>query len=182
LAPLVELTVDCFHRSIAWIYLLCRATRTANKKDVVNACLFVFGLLLKKKKYQGVDVFKLPKEVAAKSQLQPNTVSKIHLTLFNIFKDNDVKYSLGDFKHDGSFYAVWNKKFDDTCKYRDDFGNKPYQTEVDLHNFQKTTSLVPPLQPEHSYTDMLLVCPYKIVQAFCLRAGQEASNFYILHT
>jgi phage-related protein len=54
-----------------------------------------------------------------------------------------VNYSLGDFKHNGTFYAVWNKIFDDTCKYRDDFGNKLHQAVVSLHNFQKMTIIVP---------------------------------------
>jgi hypothetical protein len=91
--------------------------------------------IIEEKKFGDIDVFNIPKEVAAQSQLQPNTVSKIHCTLFKIFKDNDVNYSLGDFRHDSIFYTVWNNIFDDTCKYCDDFGNKPQQAVVDLHNF-----------------------------------------------
>jgi hypothetical protein len=135
--------------------------------------------IAEEKKIRDVDVFNIPKEVAAQSQLQPNTISKIHRTLFKIFKDNDVNYSLGDFKHDSSFYAVWNKIFDDTCQYRDDFGNKQQQAVVDLHDFQKMSNLVPPLRPEENYNDMLLVLPYKVAQVFCLCAGQEVSLFCI---
>jgi hypothetical protein len=106
-------------------------------------------------------------------KLRLSTNYSLIRTLFKIFKDNDVNYSLEDFKHDGSFYAVWNKIFDDTCKYHDDFGNKPQQAVIDLHNFQKMTNLVPPLPPQEYYNDMLLVLPYKVAQVFCLRAGQE---------
>jgi hypothetical protein len=102
------MTVDCQMRSIPRFFLLCRGTCTPDKKDVVNACVLAFGQLLKKKKFCNVYVFNIPKVVAAQSQLQPNMVSKIHHTLFKIFKDNNVNYSLGDLKHDGTFYAVWN--------------------------------------------------------------------------
>jgi hypothetical protein len=172
LAPLTMMMVDCHMRSISRFFLLCRGTCTSDKKDVVNACVLVYSLSLKIKKFCNVDVCNIPKEVAAQSQLQPNTVSKIHRTLFKIFKGNDVNYNLGDFKHDSTFYAVWNKIFDDACKYRDDFGNKPQQAVVDLHDFQKMTNLEPPLPPEENYNDMLLVLLYKVAQVFCLLAGQ----------
>jgi hypothetical protein len=86
---------------------------------------------------------------------------------------------LGESKHDCTFYAVWNKIFDATYKYRDDFGNKPQQAVVNLHDFRKMTNLVPPLQPEENCNDMLLVLPYKVAQIFCLRAGQEVRLFCI---
>jgi hypothetical protein len=93
LAPLTDTTVDCQMRSIPCFFLLCRGTRTPDKKDAVNAYLLVFGLSLKKKKFCNVDAFNIAKEVAAQSQLQPNTVSKIHCNLFKIFKENAVNYS-----------------------------------------------------------------------------------------
>jgi hypothetical protein len=35
------------------------------------------------------------------------------------------------------------------------------------------TNLIPPLQQEENYNDMLLVLPYKVAQVFCLHAGKE---------
>jgi hypothetical protein len=42
----------------------------------------------------------------------------------------------------------YEQDFDDTCKYQDDFGNKPFQALEDLHDFQKMTNPAPPLHPE----------------------------------
>jgi hypothetical protein len=168
---------DCQFCSIPCFFLLCRGSHTPDKKDAVNACVLVFGLSMKTNKFRNVDVFSIPKEVVAQFQLKPNTVSKIHCTLFKNFKENNVNYSLGDFKNDGSFYAIWNKTFDDTCKYQDDFGNKPFQEVVNLHNFQKMSNLVPPLQPEENYNEMLFLLTYKVAQVFCLWAGQDVCFF-----
>jgi hypothetical protein len=55
----------------------------------------------------------------------------------------------------------------------DDFGNKPQQSVVDLHNLQKMTNLIPLIQPEENYKDMLLALLYKVSQVFCLRAGKK---------
>jgi hypothetical protein len=87
---------------------------------------------------------------------------------------------LGDFKLDGSFYAVWNKNFDDMCKYQDGFGNKLLQTVVDQNGFQKMTNLEPPLCPEEK-SNYLLIVLYKVAQVFCLRAGQEVSFYRFLY-
>jgi hypothetical protein len=66
---------------------------------------------LKKKAYQDVDIFTLPNESDALSELQPSTISKIYCILFKILKDNNVNYALAELKNEGSFYAVWNKIF-----------------------------------------------------------------------
>jgi hypothetical protein len=125
------------------------------------------------------DIDTLPKEAAALSQLQPATVSKIHQILFKILKDNNVTYSLGNFKNKGSFYAVWNKVFDNTCMYCSDYGNKPHQAVVDLDDFQKMSTCFSPLRPEENYGDMLLVIPYKVTQVFCLCAGSEVQYLFL---
>jgi hypothetical protein len=131
-----------------------------------------------KKTYQDVEIFSLPKESAALSQLHLSTTSKIYCILFKILKDNIVNYILGEFKNEGSFYTVWNKVFEDTCRFCTDYGNKPHQAVVDPDEFCKMQQCIPPLRPEESYTDMLLVLPYKVAQVFCLCAGHEVRYFF----
>jgi hypothetical protein len=142
-------------------------------------CVAEYALTIRKKflthaySFMALVSRRIPKDAAALSQLQPATVSKIHWILFKILKDNDVNYLLGNFKNEGSFYAVWNKVFDDTCKYRSDYSNKPHKAVVDIDDFQKMSTCFPPLCPEETYGEMLLVLPYKVAQVFCLCAGSE---------
>jgi hypothetical protein len=137
-------------------------------------------LWVKKKQYQNVDIFTLPKESAALSKLLPATVSKILQIFLKILKDINVNYLLGNFKNKRSFYAVWNKVFNNTCKYCLDYGSKPHQAVVDLDDFPKMSTCFPLLRLKENYGDMLLVLPYKVAQVFCLCAGSEVQYFLFL--
>jgi hypothetical protein len=49
LAPLAEMTVDCSGKPIPRLLLLCRGVCTDNKKEVLNACVLVYGLTSRRK-------------------------------------------------------------------------------------------------------------------------------------
>jgi hypothetical protein len=95
---LMEMSVNGNGKPIPRLFLLTRGTRTEDKNEVINACVLVYGLSLKKKAYHDVDIFTLPKESAALSQPQPLTISKNHPILFEIRKRQQCQ--LWEFKNE----------------------------------------------------------------------------------
>jgi hypothetical protein len=175
LQALAEPTKDENGIAIYRFFLLLRGVRTDEKKELLNSCVVVWGMSLKKTAYIDIDIYTLTPKEAADARLQTTTTAKLHRIFFKVLKDNSVQYQLGEFAFEGSFNSIWKHIFAETEKYRPDFGATPFAAVVDLQDLEKMRTAVPPLRPMENYTHMVMVLGYRLATELFLRAGREVS-------
>ena len=177
LHPLAEEHIDENGYRTFLIFHLLAGSKQTEKHALLNTCLIVWGMTLKKQEYQNIDLMQLPPADRAKAQLQPGSVAKLHRILFKILKDNSIQYAISDFNHQGSFNAIWKEIFKVTSEWRPDYGNKPHQAVVVIDDYKKMRECKL-LDPFKNVLHCLYVLAYRMASEFFLRSQQEVRYPY----
>jgi hypothetical protein len=99
---------------------------------MINASLLHFSKKLMKLKEGALLTASSTKQEIANAQLEPCGVVRLLKTLFVVFSDNGVNYSMiKDFNSHGGFHAYWVNLWKHTGGIRHAFGHRPNKAEFD---------------------------------------------------
>ena len=168
--------------------LLCRGLKKPSKNKIVNACMMLLAVNLRKSTAKNDNLdwssFWVDKSLFtlehANACYQPDVTSLFHRQLFKYFHDEGILFSLtSDFNYTGGFQAYWSELFALVkAKRPNDFGERPNKASYDIDGDFKIRNLAdPPFTPyalnRKGYDDcMILMCHYTCVD-WCLRGATE---------
>jgi hypothetical protein len=157
------------------LFALLSGSKTPSKKRLLNATLIAFGLQLRKKMYDGVNLDACDANMRADAMYEPNVTLKMHKHIFRILSLNDVNYGRHHFTGEvGSFEAYWKEEFKFVCSRRANFGRRPNRARCDTLADEKI--LDSDMKPYEYYDDLLAEITYKIQESLGRRGSFEVNN------
>jgi hypothetical protein len=134
------------------------------KKNVLNACLMNYSLILRKHDTK---------------LYQPDTTDTHFKMLFSYFHRNGLTMQLSDFQSlSGSFYAYWKTLWAKEALLDPTFGRLPFQARVDPTDEHKIRAS--DYKPFEVYNDLLELLVHVVLKGWALRGSLEVCFFSLL--